>query len=68
MDLKDRMIEAYERGETSYEDAYDYVREQDADRADARKSNLRSEIGSVQKLDSSGGDADEGEDASAERP
>lgn len=62
MDIKDRMIEAYERGETSYEGAYDYVREQDADRADrAREPNLKSEIGS-------GGEADEGEGASAERP
>lgn len=38
MDFKDRMIEAYERGECSYEGSYDYVRESMADAADlARK-------------------------------
>lgn len=37
-DFKDRMIEAYERGQCGYYDAYDYVREQDAEAADlARK-------------------------------
>lgn len=34
MDIKDRMIEAYERGECGYTDAYDYVREGMADAAD----------------------------------
>ena len=34
-DFKDRMIEAYERGECSYEGSYDYVREQMADEGDA---------------------------------
>lgn len=38
MSFKDRMIEAVERGETTMENAYEYVRESMADRADiARK-------------------------------
>lgn len=37
-DFKDRMIQAYERGECGYYEAYDYVRESMADVADlARK-------------------------------
>lgn len=37
MDFKDQMIEAYERGDCSYEGAYDHVRESMADAADARR-------------------------------
>lgn len=37
MDFKDRMIEAYERGQCSYEGAYEHVRESMADAADARR-------------------------------
>lgn len=37
MDMKDRMIEAYERGECSYDGAYDHVRESLADSADQRR-------------------------------
>ncbi len=40
-DFKDRMIEAIERGETTEENAYDYVREATADAADARRKELR---------------------------
>ena len=36
-DMKDRMIEAFERGECSYEESYDYVRESLADAADRRR-------------------------------
>lgn len=35
--MKDRMIEAYERGECGYYESYDYVREQMADRADMER-------------------------------
>lgn len=37
MGFKDRMIEAVERGETTMENAYDYVREQMADAADRQR-------------------------------
>lgn len=37
MDFKDRMIEAYERGECGYYEAYDYVRESMADAADRQR-------------------------------
>jgi hypothetical protein len=36
-DMKDRMIEAYERGECGYYESYSYVREQMADAADMRR-------------------------------
>lgn len=37
MDFKDRMIEAVERGFTTDENAYDYVRESMADAADRKR-------------------------------
>ena len=39
--MKTRMIEAYERGECSYEGSYDYVREQTADQADLLRKQRR---------------------------
>lgn len=35
--FKDRMIEAFERGECGYSESYDYVRERMADRADLER-------------------------------
>lgn len=47
-DFKDQMIEAYERGECSYEGSYDYVRESLADAADlARKREKENAADSV---------------------
>lgn len=46
MDIKDQMIEAYERGETSYEGAYDYVRDRMADSADRLRTE-RKEAGTA---------------------
>lgn len=37
MDFKDRMIEAYERGECTYEGSYDYVRDSYASIYDNRE-------------------------------
>jgi hypothetical protein len=40
-DMKDRMIEAYERGWCSYEGSYDYVREQYAAAADLERKRAK---------------------------
>lgn len=40
-DMKDRMIEAFERGECGYAESYDYVRERMADQADLERKARR---------------------------
>lgn len=45
MDFKDRMIEAVERGFTTDENAYDYVRESMADAADQKRDRTSFECG-----------------------
>lgn len=45
MDIKDQMIEAYERGETTYEGAYDHVRSQLADRVDLKRKEQKENPG-----------------------
>lgn len=49
-DFKDRMIEAYERGECSYEGAYDHVRESLADRADMQRKQFREDENAHERM------------------
>ena len=48
-DFKTRMIESYERGECSYEDSYDYVRESMADAADRARKQPRPGVFDLQR-------------------
>lgn len=41
--IKDRMIEAFERGECGYAESYDYVRERMADAADLERKRRKEE-------------------------
>lgn len=51
MDFKDRMIDAYERGECGYEDAYDYVRDQLAEAADTQRKKEKEEKLEISSFD-----------------
>lgn len=51
--FKDRMIEAFERGECGYSESYDYVRERMADRADLERKSRKENGDESQTGDSS---------------